>query len=403
MGDVTLPLSKRETEWESYVRGYYNGDARYSLKQNINIKRKPNKLAEIKRFRPKTKPRRALNWKGKVLLLIILALFTTVITPFFLRNVTKSVIFGHHDNEIIQLENYNYILNPTSKYLYNTNFMNKKALIGVNKKPLMQSVYATKELTSLKNTLKAQIAAYPRLDVSVYIWDSSNGNYVDIQSEKPFPAASVIKIPVLISLYKAIENGKLNKTDKIPLEEYYRSEGSGSLQYQAQGTSLSLSKLAKIMITESDNSATNMLMSAIGSMNSVNNDIKAWGLKNTHINTWLPDLGGTNYTSTKDLATMLHNLDNEDFLTLESRADIFDYMGHVKNNRLLAAGIPSNASIAHKTGDIGSMLGDAGIIYSPNGRKYIVAILVKRPHNDYSAKELIVKLSNTTYNYMTNY
>ena len=54
-------------------------------------------------------------------------------------------------------------------------------------------------------------------------------------------------------------------------------------------------------------------------------------------------------------------------------------MGHVKNNRLLAAGIPENASIAHKTGDIGTMLGDAGIIYAPNGRKYIVSIFKTSP------------------------
>ena len=138
-------------------------------------------------------------------------------------------------------------------------------------------------------------------------------------------------------------------------------------------------------------------------MTAINDDIKSWGLKNTHINNWLPDMNGTNYTTSKDLVTMLYNLDNEAFLNLDSRADIFDYLGHVKNNRLLAAGIPNDASIAHKTGDIGTMLGDAGIIYSPNGRKYIVAILVKRPYNDYSAKEFIVNASSTIYNYMTNY
>ncbi|MBQ7449879.1 serine hydrolase, partial [bacterium] len=339
----------------------------------------------------------------KIALLIIFAFFSTTVVPYFLRNVTGSAIFGHRYNSKIKPENYNYLLNPTTKYLYNTDFMNIKALIGTNKKPLMQSIYTTKELTALKNTLETQIAAYPDFEVSIFVWDSSNGNYVDINAEKTFPAASIIKIPVLISLFKAIENGKLKKTDKIPLEEYYRSEGSGSLQYQAQGLALNLDKLARIMITDSDNSATNMLMSAIGSMTAVNNDIKEWGLKNTHINSWLPDLGGTNYTSTKDLGIMLHNLDNEDFLELESRADIFDYMGHVKNNRLLAAGIPENASIAHKTGDIGIMLGDAGIIYSPNGKKYVVAIMVKRPRNDFRAKEFIVNASKTIYNYMTSY
>ena len=267
----------------------------------------------------------------------------------------------------------------------------------------MQSVYTTKELVGLKKELQNLLAGYSKLDAGIFVWDTSNGNFVDINSEKIFPAASVIKIPVLISLFKAIEEGKLKKTDKISLENYYRSPGSGSLQYKAEGLSLTVDDLARLMITESDNSSTNILMSTIGSMTAVNDDIKRWGLKNTHINTWLPDLNGTNYTTPKDLAVMLHNLDNEAFLTLESRVDIFDYMGNVKNNRLLAAGLPGDASIAHKTGDIGSMLGDAGIIYSPNGRKYIVAILVKRPHNNYAAKELIVNASRIIYNYMTNY
>lgn len=267
----------------------------------------------------------------------------------------------------------------------------------------MQSIYKTDELTDLKKKLQTQFAKYPHLNASVFVWDTTNGKYVDINGEKIYPAASVIKIPVLISLFKTIESEKFSINDTMTLTEYYRSPGSGSLQYSAQGTELSIDNLARLMITESDNTATNMLMSKIGSMSSVNDDIRKWGLKNTRVSTWLPDLNGTNHTTTKDLTTMLYNLDNESFLSLNSRADIFDYMGHVKNNKLLAAGIPSTASIAHKTGDIGSMLGDAGIIYSPNGRKYIVAILVKRPHNDYSAKELIVNASKTIYNYMTNY
>ena len=398
-----MPLSKQETEWNyyGYNRSGYNYYGSAQIKQNYS--QPPSNLVEMRNFRQKPRKKWKLNWKGRIVLLILMGIFLCSVVPFFLRNVTKPVLLGQPYNSKINLKNYNFLYKPTSHYLYNPDFMNKKILIGANKKPMMQSIYTTSELTSLKNILQAKIAEHPRLNASIYVWDTSNGNYVDIQGEKPFSAASIIKIPVLISLFKAIESGKLQKKDTIPLEEYYRSSGSGSLQYKAQGVTLDIDNLAKLMITESDNSSTNMLMSAIGSMTSVNDDIKRWGLKNTHINTWLPDLEGTNYTSTKDLVTMLHNLDNEAFLTFESRADIFDYMGHVKNNRLLAAGIPNDASIAHKTGDIGSMLGDAGIIYSPNGRKYIVAIMVNRPHNDYSAKEFIVDASKTIYNYMTNY
>ena len=56
----------------------------------------------------------------------------------------------------------------------------------------------------------------------------------------------------------------------------------------------------------------------------------------------------------------------------------------------------------HKTGDIGKMLGDAGIVYTPNGKKYIVVMLVNRPYNSPEGKDFIVKASSIVYNYMFN-
>ena len=75
-------------------------------------------------------------------------------------------------------------------------------------------------------------------------------------------------------------------------------------------------------------------------------------------------------------------------------------MGHVHNNRLIHAGLGPGAVFLHKTGDIGKMLGDAGIVIAPNGKKYIVVILANRPHNSIAGKEFIVKASEIIYNYM---
>ena len=75
-------------------------------------------------------------------------------------------------------------------------------------------------------------------------------------------------------------------------------------------------------------------------------------------------------------------------------------MGHVHNNRLIPAGLPQDAEFLHKTGDIGTMLGDAGIVYAPNGKRYIVVIFAKRPHNSPAGKEFIVKASEIIYNNM---
>ena len=109
-------------------------------------------------------------------------------------------------------------------------------------------------------------------------------------------------------------------------------------------------------------------------------------------------MAGTNLIAARDIATMLYNIDNSSFLSLRSREHIIDYMSHVKNNRLIQAGLPSNAIFIHKTGDIGKMVGDAGIVWTPEGKKYIVVMLVKRPHNSPLAKEFIVKASTMIYN-----
>ena len=75
-------------------------------------------------------------------------------------------------------------------------------------------------------------------------------------------------------------------------------------------------------------------------------------------------------------------------------------MSHVKNDRLIPAGLGVGADFMHKTGDIGKMLGDAGIVYAPNGKKYIVVILANRPYNSPKGKEFIIEASRIIYNYL---
>jgi beta-lactamase class A len=265
----------------------------------------------------------------------------------------------------------------------------------------MVSLKENVNMPVLKQELENLIAAYPSIKPAIFVWDYETQNYVDINASEVFATASIIKIPVLIDVFKSIEAGQISLEDTIPLTEYYRSEGSGNLQFKAENSQYTIDELARRMITDSDNSATNMLVSQIGSMTDVNQSIRNWGLKGTGIHTWLPDLTGTNHTTAHDMATMLYNIDeNDKFLSEESRHRMLDYMGHVHNNRLIQAGLGEGSVFLHKTGDIGSMLGDAGIVITPNGKKYIVVILANRPHNSFAGKEFIVSASEIIYNYM---
>ena len=250
------------------------------------------------------------------------------------------------------------------------------------------------EVTILSEDTKEEIPQGTRF----YYLRTDGKSYVDINADEPYPAASIIKLPVLIEMFREIEANKFELNDKMVLEDFYRASGSGKLQYSQGGREHTLDYLARIMIENSDNSSTNMIISKIGGMHEVNKAMKRWGLKTTHLNTWLPDLDGTNITTAREMAKMLYNIDSTNFISNKSKKQMADYLGHVKNNRLLQAGLPNNAILLHKTGDIGFMLGDAGIVKTANGKKYIVVIMAKRPYNHHQGKEFIVKASEIIYN-----
>lgn len=295
---------------------------------------------------------------------------------------------------------------PTLNYANNLSFLNTNILASIpeTKKGKLLPINSTGELTSLKNSILPILDNYKNLHAGIYIYDYHTGKTVNINKDEVFPAASIIKIPVLLDFFnrnkdlekEGFEPISLDK--KLTFTEAHRTEGSGNLQFKSADVDYSIDYLAKIMIRKSDNSATNMLIEEVGGINQLNAALRHWGFSKTQVTSWLPDLKGTNTTTPYDIATMLYNIDNQKFIPLQSAANIKEYMSHVENRTLIKSQLPENAVLMHKTGDIGKMLGDAGVIYSPSGKKYIMVIMVKRPHNDYGARDLIQKVSKTVYN-----
>ena len=351
--------------------------------------------------RPKKRVKKKRNFVQILVagLLLYVTLFQAM--PYTFNNVTKAMFVPTpYKNIQTDLKDLAF---PTQNYLSNAwSFGNRDFRFAANEKNAqMVEVKETVNMPVLQSELTNLMEQYPTVQPAVYVWDYETGNYVDINASKVYATASIIKIPVLIDVFKSIEAGQISLDDTIPLTEYFRTEGSGSLQFRAENSEYTIDKLAEIMITESDNSATNMLMTKVGSMTDVNQSIRDWGLKNTEVQTWLPDYLGTNHTTAREMGRMLYNIDeNEEFLTPSSRTKMLNYMGHVHNNRLIHAGLGEGAVFLHKTGDIGTMLGDAGIVITPQGKKYIVVILANRPHNDFAGKDFIVHASEIIYNYM---
>ncbi len=375
-----------------------NSDLYTSVYEQYYFKNTP-----VKKVKPikKIKKQKKKSIFYKLFSYICTALLLFYVLPFSFETFIAD-IFPINNSNILKVD-YKRLLYPTHSYLYKDLFLGKYIVKEATyKNHIMVDIQESYERSGLKNNLLALSQEYSRIKPSVYVWEYNGKSYVDINADEPYPAASIIKIPVLIEMFREIEHGKFSLDDKMVLEDFYRASGSGKLQYSQGGIAHSMDYLARIMIENSDNSSTNMIMAKMGGMSEVNKAMNRWGLKTTHINTWLPDLDGTNITTAREMAKMFYNIDSTNMLSNSSKRQMADYLGHVKNNRLLQAGLPADAILLHKTGDIGFMLGDAGIVKTANGKKYIVVILAKRPYNNHQGKEFIVKASKMIYNNIYN-
>jgi beta-lactamase class A len=237
----------------------------------------------------------------------------------------------------------------------------------------------------------------PKLHAGVFAVEPESGRYIDMQGRRPYSAASMIKLPVLVVMLEALDAKKVDLKQVLAITEDLKGTGSGILQWRPVGSKISLNDCARLMITISDNTATNMIIHLLGGQAACNDEFAHLGLLSTRINNWLPDLSGTNTTSPYDLTLLLAKVDTGQVLSPSSRAWLFDTLEHNRIRTLLPMGIPRSAKIADKTGDIGTLVGDAGIITAANGKRYIVAVAVERPFNDRQANALIRTISKKVY------
>ena len=267
--------------------------------------------------------------------------------------------------------------------------------------PQNTGLYLSQEITPLKNTLQTLTTANSDLTPGVFLLDLDNGGYVDINSNTSFPAASTIKIPILIAFFQDVDAGKIRLDEMLTLEKQMIVGGSGNLQYQAPGSKYTALDLVTKMITISDNTATNMLIAKLGGQEVLNGRFRSWGLTTTMIRNPLPDLEGTNTTSPRELGNLISMVNQGNVVSMRSRDLMLNIMSRTERDNLLPAGLGKGANAYHKTGDIGTMLADAGLIDVPTGKRYIAAIMVQRPNNDPRAAKLISSISSAAYQHFS--
>ncbi|MDD2805721.1 MAG: class A beta-lactamase-related serine hydrolase [Elusimicrobiales bacterium] len=238
--------------------------------------------------------------------------------------------------------------------------------------------------------------------VGIYIKDLETGKTWDYNSKRQFPSASLIKVPIMAAIFEKIKAGQLSLDTQIRLTRSGRVGGSGSLKWVRDGTSLSVMEIIYKMITESDNTATKMLIDAVG-MDYLAAGFRALGLERTNITPEGMSLSSRpvrreNYTTAREMGSLLERIYAGELVSREASEFMLDVLKHTKSRSRLRKGLPLGWEIGHKTGLLRRNCHDVGIVFSPRG-DFVIAVLTSEAPNYTVAKNFIAKVAKLTYQY----
>ncbi len=273
-------------------------------------------------------------------------------------------------------------------FYINSQCKQSKFIGEIKKRARIASAPAHIGITELKDK---RLALFPGEKLSFYL-----------NAQEKIPAASLIKLPIMAVCFKAAKDGKIKLSGKIILKQRYKTGGSGILKNMPAGRRFTIEKLINLMITISDNTAANILISKLGRPY-INRIFKYLGLKQTRLNRRILDLsarrkGIENYTSIQDLIYLLKKIYNKKLISPQYCQKMLNILLKQKINGRLPKYLPKNLKIAHKTGLARNIVADAGIIFAPNA-DYIIAVAFSGKPNYKTAKQTIAKISLKTYEY----
>lgn len=229
---------------------------------------------------------------------------------------------------------------------------------------------------------------------SVVFKDLNENDSLSINNSK-MPSASTIKIYVMIEAYNQVNQGKISLRDTVTLNDSMIVGGSGVLQYEPVGTEVTIEELINLMMVESDNVAANILIDKLG-MTNINTTIKSLGCVDTELNRKMMDIealnkGIENYTSVNDLSLVLEKLYKNQCIESQYDKLMLDTMKQHQLKSKIPNELPEGVVVAHKSGELGGIENDAGIIYTDKGA-YVLCILT----NNGTSSEQVMAISDVS-------
>jgi len=247
--------------------------------------------------------------------------------------------------------------------------------------------------TPLRSAMRSYVAKQPE-KIGVYFEYLPSGTSIGINDQMEVRLASLIKVPVVMAVYKEMERGKLSSDTVITMQREDFDPRFGNLWKRGAGAKLTIAETIHINLVESDNTATRLLVRQL-SEGAIDAVFDALDLPKDRQD-------GAAVISPKSYASILRSLYLSSYLERAHSNEILDILTRTNFNDQIPAGVPEGVKVAHKIGtfegqDAQPVHNDCGIIYVPN-RPYALCIMV--PGDEATSRKHMQYLSKMVYGYI---
>ena len=224
------------------------------------------------------------------------------------------------------------------------------------------------------------------------VFDPDSGQTVGLNADRPFMAASLAKLPVLLTLYEAAARNEIDLEEKISiLPSDVQNYGTGVLNGYPVGSTMTLRECATFLIKESDNTAWVMLERRLG-RSEIEAELQTLGARNTSYQDYL--------TTPRDVMLMLRAIADPKYTTPELSSEMLSLMTSTAYEDRLPQPLPKSARVAHKIGSYESTFSDAGVVFHDTGKghesSYFVVVAGEGARED-EARSAIRQMSLVAY------
>ena len=284
-------------------------------------------------------------------------------------------------------------------------------------RPSVKVEPSTRAPDSLAVEIRHRTAQVPGAVIGVAFHDLQTNDTLFLNADDSFHAASTMKVPVMIELFRRVDAAALGLDQGILLVNQFGSivdgspysldpgDDSDSSAYRLVGTRVPVRDLIDRMITRSSNLATNALIELVGAKQA-DSTAHRLGARNMRVLRGVEDdkayrAGLNNTTTARDLAALLEAIETGRAASVTSCNRMREILLHQEFNTEIPAGLPPGTRVAHKTGWITGVLHDAAIVYPPGRRPYVLVVLTRGIPDEKVARSLIVDVSRLVYTHAT--